>query len=142
MLIEQMGYLAKCCSDNPINFSFFCKIKYSHKMESTRTEKIEKLLQRELGTIFQREAQMRAPGKLITITRVRISPDLSKAKVYMSVFPSSDATALVDDINMHSSIYRNMLAQKVRHQLRAIPELQFFNDDSEEYISKIDSLLK
>ena len=111
-------------------------------MESTRTEKIEKLLQRELGTIFQREAQKHAPGKLITVTRVRISPDLGKAKVYISIFPSSDAPALVENINMHNSVYRNMLAQKVRHQLRVIPELQFFNDDSEDYISKIDSLLK
>lgn len=110
-------------------------------MESTRQEKIAKLLQRDLGEIFQREAQLHAPGKLLTVTVVRVSPDLGIAKVYLSIFPAGDASAVVENINVHKSHYRNLLAQKVRHQLRVIPDLHFYLDDSEEYVKNIDSLL-
>lgn len=111
-------------------------------MESTRQEKISKLLQRDLGAIFQREAQLHAPGKLITVTIVRISPDLGIAKVFLSVFPPKDAQSVVDVINENKSFYRNLLAKKVRHQLRIIPDLHFYMDDSEEYVRNIDNLLK
>ena len=111
-------------------------------MESTRQEKISKLLQRDLGEIFQREAQLQAPGKLITVTIVRISPDLGIAKVFLSIFPPKDAQKVVDLINDNKSFYRNLLAKKVRHQLRVIPNLHFYMDDSEEYVRNIDNLLK
>lgn len=110
-------------------------------MDSTRQEKIAKLLQKDLGDIFQREAQLHAPGKLLTVTRVRVSPDLGLAKAYLSVFPSGNADEVVDNINLHKSHYRNLLAKKVKHQLRVIPDLQFFLDDSEDYVRNIDSLL-
>ncbi|MFB6317182.1 30S ribosome-binding factor RbfA [Saccharicrinis sp. FJH54] len=110
-------------------------------MESTRQEKIAKLLQKDLGEIFQRETQLHAPGKLITVTIVRVSPDLGIAKVYLSIFPSSDAASVVETINIHKGHYRNLLAKKVRHQLRVIPDLQFYMDDSEDYVRNIDSLL-
>lgn len=111
-------------------------------MESTRQEKISKLLQKDLGEIFQREAQLHAPGKLLTVTVVRVSPDLGIARVYLSIFPSGDADKVVSTINNNMGYYRNILAKKVRHQLRIIPELKFFIDDSADYVNNIDSLLK
>ena len=103
-------------------------------METTRQNKISRLLQKELSEIFLLQTKS-MPGTLVSVSAVRISPDMSIARVYLSVFPSEKAEEMVKSI-------RYELGTRVRHQLRIIPELKFFVDDSLDYIEKIDSLLK
>lgn len=110
-------------------------------MDSGRQEKIARLLQKDIGEILQREAQGKLRNTLITVTKVRITPDLGIAKVYLSIFPSGKANEMVNEMDETSGYYRNLLAQKVRHQLRVIPELHFFVDDSHDYVENIDNLL-
>ena len=108
-------------------------------METTRQNKISRLLQKELSEIFLLQTK---PGILISVSAVRISPDMSIARVYLSVFPSEKAEEMVKNINENMKSIRFELGTRVRHQLRIIPELKFFVDDSLDYIEKIDSLLK
>jgi len=82
------------------------------------------------------------PGVLVSVSAVRISPDMSIARVYLSVFPSEKAEEIVKNVNDNMKTIRYELGTRVRHQLRIIPELKFFVDDSLDYIEKIDSLLK
>lgn len=110
-------------------------------METTRQNKIARLIQKDLATIFQAQTR-RMRGVLVSVSIVRISPDLSIAKVYLSIFPSSRAQELLDNINAQSAQIRYELGNLERHQLRIIPELKFFIDDSLDYIENIDKLLK
>lgn len=110
-------------------------------MESTRQAKIARLLQKELSEIFrQQTAKMR--GVLVSVSAVRVSPDLSIARAYLSVFPSGTAQEVLDNINRSAKTIRYELAQRVRYQLRKTPELTFLLDDSLDYIEKIDNLLE
>jgi ribosome-binding factor A len=111
-------------------------------MESTRQKKVSRLIQKELAEIFLRKTNEIAPGKLVSITIVRVSPDLSFAKVFLSVFPSVNQNEVVNSIKEHTSKIRFELGQKVRTQLRIVPEIAFFVDDSLDYIENIDKLLK
>jgi len=111
-------------------------------MESTRQKKVSKLIQKELADIFLRKNKELAPGKLVTITIVRVSPDLSFAKVFLSIFPSANMVEVVDVIKEHTSKIRFELGQKIRTQLRIVPEIAFYIDDSLDYIDNIDKLLK
>ena len=110
-------------------------------METTRQSKIARLLQKELSEIFLLQTKG-MPGVLISVSAVRISPDLSIARVYLSVFPSERGEEIVKNVNDNMKSIRYELGTRVRHQLRIIPELKFFVDDSLDYIEKIDSLLK
>lgn len=110
-------------------------------METTRQNKISRLLQKELSEIFLLQTKA-MPGILISVSAVRISLDMSIARVYLSVFPSEKAEEMVKNINENMKSIRFELGTRVRHQLRIIPELKFFVDDSLDYIEKIDSLLK
>lgn len=110
-------------------------------MESTRVEKIARLLQRDLGEIFQREAQGALRGKLITVSEVRITPNLEKAKVFLSVFPTQYGDEVVKEVQANVSFFRNLLGKRVRHQLRIVPELQFVLDISMDKLERIDELL-
>ena len=110
-------------------------------METTRQNKISRLLQKELSEIFLLQTKA-MPGILISVSAVHISPDMSIARVYLSVFPSEKAEEMVKNINENMKSIRFELGTRVRHQLRIIPELKFFVDDSLDYIEKIDSLLK
>lgn len=110
-------------------------------MESTRISKIERLLQKELGDIFLKQAKGML-GVLISVSAVRISPDLSVAKAYLSIFPSEKGKELMEAIRANTKAIRYDLGQRVRMQLRIIPELTFFIDDSLDYIEHIDELLK
>ncbi|MBR5297866.1 MAG: 30S ribosome-binding factor RbfA [Parabacteroides sp.] len=110
-------------------------------MESTRLSKIERLLQKELGDIFQRQAQG-MPGVLISVSVVRVSPDLSVARAYLSIFPSEKGKDLIENIRANTKAIRFDLGQRIRLQVRKIPELSFFIDDSLDYIENIDNLLK
>ena len=111
-------------------------------MEGPRLQKVDRLVQKELGDIFQREGQARLRGKIITVTRVRVSPDLSLAKVYISIFPSKEGAQTLELLNEHKKAIRGELGRRVRHQPRIVPELAFFIDDSLDYIEHIDDLLK
>lgn len=110
-------------------------------METTRQNKIARLIQKDLSTIFQEETR-KTHGVLVSVSIVRISPDLSIAKAYLSIFPSQRAQELLDNINSQASAIRYKLGTLERHQLRIIPELKFFLDDSLDYIENIDNLLK
>ena len=109
-------------------------------METTRQNKIARLLQKELSDIFLGETR-KTHGILISVSAVRISPDLSIAKVYLSIVPSEKAQEILGSIQNNAKQVRYDLAQRVRMQLRKIPELSFFIDDSLDYIEKIDALL-
>ncbi len=110
-------------------------------METTRQNKIARLLQKELSEIFLLQAKA-MHGMLVSVSAVRISPDLSIARVYLSIFPSEKGEETVKNVNANMKTIRYELGTRVRHQLRIIPELKFFVDDSLDYIEKIDSLLK
>ncbi|MBC5603130.1 30S ribosome-binding factor RbfA [Bacteroides difficilis] len=110
-------------------------------MKTTRQNKISRLLQKELSEIFLLQTKA-MPGVLVSVSAVRISPDMSIARVYLSVFPSEKAEEIVKNVNDNMKTIRYELGTRVRYQLRIIPELKFFVDDSLDYIEKIDSLLK
>lgn len=109
-------------------------------MESTRQAKIARLLQKELSEIF-RQQTAKTNGVLVSVSTVRVSPDLSIARAYLSVFPSEKGEQIIANINRSAAQIRYELAQKVRYQLRKTPELSFFIDDSLDYIEHIDELL-
>jgi len=111
-------------------------------MESTRQKKVARLVQKELGNYFQRGSSSLSPGRIITVTVVRISPDLSLAKVYLSIFPSDNITEVLQTILDNRKIIRHELGKKIRHQLRVVPELAFFLDDTLDYVDNIEELLK
>lgn len=110
--------------------------------ESTRQKKVARLVQKEIAEIFLRKGNEYARGKLISITKVRVSPDLSYAKIYISIFPSENHSEILQTIQEHSNKIRFELGHKVRSQLRIVPDIAFFLDDSLDYIDKIDKLLK
>ena len=110
-------------------------------METTRQNKISRLIQKELSEIFLLQTKS-MNGVLVSVSAVRISPDMSIARVYLSVFPSERSQEMVKNINNNMKSIRFELGTRVRHQLRIIPELKFFVDDSLDYIEKIDALLK
>lgn len=109
-------------------------------METTRQNKIARLIQKELSEIFMLQTKI-MKGVLVTVSVCRISPDMSICRVYLSVFPSARAEEIIKNINENAKAIRFELGTKVRHQLRIIPELKFFLDDSLDYIENIDHLL-
>jgi ribosome-binding factor A len=111
-------------------------------METTRQLKIARLLQKELATIFQKNSRELAAGALITVTMVRISPDMSVAKVYLSFFPVKDSKKFLENIQNRVKEVRGKLGTAIKKQLRIVPELVFYIDDSLDYADKIDRLLK
>jgi len=111
-------------------------------MEPTRQNKVARLIQKDLGEIFLQLGKPALKGRMVTVTIVRMSPDLSVAKVYLSVFPSEEKTEYLKHLKQYTKIIRNLLGQRVRNQLRNVPELAFFLDDSLDYVEKIDQLLK
>jgi ribosome-binding factor A len=111
-------------------------------MESTRQKKVSRLIQKELADIFIRRGSEISHGSLVSITKVRISPDLSFARVYISIFPAKNQVEVFKSVQDHTSKFRFDLGQKVRSQLRIVPDIAFLIDDSLDYIDKIDKLLK
>ncbi len=103
--------------------------------------KIERLLQKELGDIFQKQTRAMS-GVLISVSVVRVSSDLSVARAYLSIFPSERSKELLEAIRSNTKAIRFDLGQRIRLQVRKIPELSFFIDDSLDYIENIDNLLR
>ena len=110
-------------------------------MQETRQNKIARLLQKELSLIFQEQTRA-MHGVMVSVTRTKISPDLSICTAYLSIFPSERGEELLKNIEKSNSQIRYTLGQRIRHQLRIVPELRFFIDDSLDYIDRIDQLLK
>lgn len=110
-------------------------------MDSTRQHKIARLIQKELSEIFQSQTR-RMHGVLVSVSVVRISPDMSYARAYLSIFPSARAEEILGNINANVKSVRYELGRRLRFQLRIIPELRFFVDDSLDYAEHIDELLK
>lgn len=110
-------------------------------METTRQNKIARLIQKELSDIFMLQTKA-TKGVLVSVSVCRISPDMSFCRVYLSVFPSEKGAEIIKNINDNTKAIRFELGKRVRYQLRVIPELKFFLDDSLDYIENIDNLLR
>jgi|TARA_R100001039_G_C1838630_1_gene100218 ribosome-binding factor A len=111
--------------------------------ESQRQKKIGSVLQRDLVDVLQKAAtQGGMQGILISVTKVKVTVDLSVAKVYLSIFPNDKGKELIQGIKSNAPLIKHELAQRTKNQLRRMPELQFYLDDSLEYIDKIDKSLK
>jgi ribosome-binding factor A len=111
-------------------------------MESVRQQKVNKLIQKELAEIFRSNAKTMFNGAFITVTVVRVSPDLGSAKVYVSIMATKDKDAIFKLIESQNYLIRKKLGSVVGKQLRVVPELSFFIDDSLDYAMKIEELLK
>ena len=110
-------------------------------MQETRQNKIARLLQKELSMIFQEQTRA-MHGVMVSVTRTKISPDLSICTAYLSIFPSERGEELLQNITLNEKQIRYELGTRIRHQMRIVPELRFFIDDSLDYIERIDELLK
>ena len=111
-------------------------------MESTRQKKISRQLQKDLSEIFQLEGRTLFGTSFVSVTVVRVSADLSIARAYLSVFGVDNKDQLLTEIIQMSYVIRKKLAARVRNQMRRVPELKFFLDDSVDYSQNIESLLK
>lgn len=109
-------------------------------MESKRQQKVGRQIQKDLGDIFQREAQHLVNGTFVTVTGVRMTPDLGIARAYLSFLPDKKKDLLFEGIQENVRFIRQKLGERVRHQLRIVPELQFYLDDTAEYAAKMDAL--
>ena len=110
-------------------------------MQETRQNKIARMLQKELSLIFQQQTRA-MHGVMVSVTRAKISPDLSICTAYLSVFPSEKGEEILANVNANSKQIRYELGTRIKNQMRIIPELRFFIDDSLDYIEHIDELLK
>ena len=110
-------------------------------MDSKRTQKIERQIQKDLSEIFLLQTRQ-LPGVMVTVTQVHISPDLSVARAYLSIFPSDRGKEMMENINHNGKAIRYELGVRIGQQIRRIPELAFFLDDSIDYLENIDNLLK
>ncbi len=110
-------------------------------MESTRQQKYARLIQKELGEIFQRDTKHLFGKAFITITLVKMSPDLGFAKIYISMFLVENRAEMLATINGQKSQIRKLLGQKIGKQVRIVPEIAFFIDDTEDHAQKMDTLI-
>lgn len=111
-------------------------------MESKRQQKFAGVLQEELAAIFQREGSAYLPNTLVTITKVRVSPDLAVAKVYLSFLSTKSTNLSIAEVNSHSSEIRYKLGARIRHQARVVPTLTFFVDDTNTYVEHMDKIFE
>ncbi len=117
-------------------------IKENISMETTRQKKVSRLLQKEISEMFLKEVKTLALGTMVSVSQVRVTPDMAMAKVYISIFPSDNKEEVFKEIVDHSGKVRRDLGLRVGKQLRIIPELQFYIDDSLDYIENLDRLIK
>ncbi|WP_114777715.1 30S ribosome-binding factor RbfA [Botryobacter ruber] len=109
-------------------------------MESKRQQKFSRLIQKELAEIFQREVPHLFEGAYISVSVVRVSPDLGLARVYLSVMLAKNKETLLLEIRANTKTIRHLLAQRIKSQVRVVPELVFYLDDSAEYAAQIEKL--
>ncbi len=110
--------------------------------ESTRQQKVARQVQKDLAEIIRARGMVAYDGAMITVSGVKITPDLALAKVYVSIFPSSKAGAVMQQLEDETPYLRGELGRRVAKQLRIVPELNFYLDDSLDYVEHIDELLK
>ena len=110
-------------------------------MEKTRQNKIERLIQKELSNLFLNETR-KTHGMMVSVSECRISPDLSYCTAYISVFTSEKSEETIKNLTENVKTIRYELGQRLRYQLRIVPELRFFKDDTLDYMEHIDELLK
>ncbi len=111
-------------------------------METTRQQKVSKQIQKDISNIFIKESQALLCGTMTSVTMVRVSPDLSFAKIYLSVFPFDKSSLVMESLGKNTWLIRKTLGTLLKHQLKQIPEIAFYLDDSLEYIENIDNILK
>jgi ribosome-binding factor A len=111
-------------------------------METKRQEKIARLIQKEMGMLFQNELSELGAGGMITVTKAKITSDLGLAKIYLSLLAVNDNKAVIDNINKNVVQIRYAFGKKIKSQLRIVPHLKFYEDDSMDYYENIDRLLK
>ena len=97
-------------------------------MDNKRLEKVNKLLQKELSDIFQKELKPKVPSLMITVTRVNVTSDLSYARVYLSVFGVDEKKKVVEEVGQNAKAIRGLLGNRIRHQMRVVPELRFIEE--------------
>jgi ribosome-binding factor A len=110
--------------------------------ESKRQKQVARLIQEELSALFQREGISAIRGGMVSIAKVQVTPDLLEARIYLSFFQIAEPESLLAIIKEKTGEFRGALGNKLRHQLRRIPELQFFMDDTLDHVFKIEALLK
>lgn len=111
-------------------------------MATIRQNKVSRLLQREMGDIFQKEGKNILPGALITVTNTEMSPDLSIAKIYVTVLGNIKPKEALEILMQKKSELRHELSHRVKHQLRIVPDLRFYIDESYDAMKHIEDLLK
>jgi ribosome-binding factor A len=123
-------------------FEFKTHRKKIVKMETKRQQKFGRQIQKDLSDIFQKEFKMLFGNGMVTVTEVKISPDLSVARCYLSFLLIDDREAVMDQIDLQNKAIRNALANRIRKQVRIIPNLVFFLDDTAAYAAKIEALFE
>ena len=111
-------------------------------METTRQQKVARQIQKDISDIFTKEAATLLKGTMVSVTMVRVSPDLSFAKIYLSIFPFEKNKEVMNTLEKNNWLIRKALGTRIRNQLKQVPEIAFHLDDSLEYIENIDNLLK
>jgi len=109
-------------------------------MESKRQQKFAGVIQEDLAAIFQREGSSYLPNTLVTITKVRVTPDLAIARVFLSFFNNNNTALSLQTIKQHASEIRYKLGARIKDQVRIIPQLEFFVDDTNEYVERMDKI--
>lgn len=111
-------------------------------MDTKRQNKFSRLIQKDLGEIFQQKSRDWFNGSFITVTQVQVTPDLGIAKVYLSFLMVKDIEAKLEEVEEYNSSLRNLLAQRIRNQARKIPALRFYYDDTMEVSAEVDKMFK
>lgn len=111
-------------------------------MDSTRQQKMARMLQKEMGDIFEIEMRRLFPNSMITITKVNVTKDLSIARFYLSIFALRDKKPELEAVREHIPGFRYRLGNQIRRQVRIIPHIEFFEDDSLDYIENLEKLMK
>ena len=109
-------------------------------MESKRQQKFAGVIQQDLAAIFQREGMNLLPNTLITITKVRVTPDLAIARVFLSFFNGTNNQLSLNTIKAHANEIRYKLGARIKDQVRIIPQLEFFVDDTSDYVERMDKI--
>ncbi len=109
-------------------------------MESKRQQKFAGVIQEDLAAIFQREGMGYLPNTMVTITKVRVTPDLALARIFLSFFNNSNTQLALQTIRSHSNEIRYKLGARIKDQVRVIPQLEFFIDDTSEYVERMDKI--
>ena len=114
---------------------------FADSMESKRQQKFSRLIQKEIAEVFHREVTHLFHGAYISVSTVRVSPDLGVAKIYLSLLLGGDSKGILQEIRENTKAIRHALAQRIRNQVRVIPELIFYLDDSAEYAARMDKII-